>query len=334
MRALKTHGLAGVALAIALAAPHAVGPYGHYILAMVLVYALVCMSMNVLMGMGGQISIGHAAFWAIGAYTSAVLVSKLGAPLLVGVLAGGVLALLAGLLVALPALRVQGHYLAIATLGFALVVHQILYEWDAVTGGRSGMLVPRPELWGIDLSSDLSYYHVVLAVCVLAAWLTHNFRQSMDGLGLMALRMSPTAGQVMGIGRARSLFVAFGISAFLTGLSGALFGHLIGQLSTDSFTLTVSLSFMTAAVVGGMNSVAGAILGGLFLALAPELLRSLKDAQNIVYGAILIAFMHFLPGGIASLPQRLGELWRHLRERRTTGDETGGAVAPRKEGVA
>jgi len=333
MQSLKKHGPAMAALAIALLAPHGVGPYGHYILTMVLVYALVCMSMNVLMGMGGQISIGHAAFWAIGAYTSAVLVSQLGAPLLAGVLAGGVLALLAGLLVALPALRVQGHYLAIATLGFALVVHQILYEWDAVTGGRSGMLVPRPELWGIDLSSDLRYYHLVLVVCALAAWLTHNFRQSMDGLGLMALRMSPTAGQVMGIGRARSLFMAFGMSAFLTGLSGALFGHLIGQLSTDSFTLTVSLSFMTAAVVGGTSSVAGAVLGGIFLALAPELLRSLKDAQNIVYGAILIAFMHFLPGGLASLPQRLAALGRGLRERRAGAGE-GAAATAREEGAA
>lgn len=333
MHAIKKHAGTALVIAIALAAPHTVGPYGHYILSMVLVYALVSMSMNVLLGMGGQISIGHAAFWAIGAYTSAVLVSKFGASMLVGILAGGTLALLAGLLVALPALRVQGHYLAIATLGFALVVHQILYEWDAVTGGRSGMLVPRPKLFGIDLSNDLNYYYLALAVCVLAAWLTNNFRKSMDGLGLMALRMSPTAGQVMGIGRARSLFVAFGISAFLTGISGALFGHLIGQLSTDSFTLTVSLSFMTAAVVGGMNSVAGAILGGLFLALAPELLRSLKDAQNIVYGAILIACMHFLPGGIASLPQRLSEMAKHFGERRSVKKTDADALEARKEGI-
>lgn len=310
MNLLKDKWLLCAATLIALLAPKFVGPYGHYILVIILIYALVCMGLNVLMGMGGQISIGHAAFWAIGAYTSAVLVSKFGMPLLMGVLAGGVLALAAGLLVALPALRVQGHYLAIATLGFALVVHQILYEWDAVTGGRSGMLVPRPNVLGFDLSNDSSYYYMVLGVTMLAAWITRNFRNSLDGLGLIALRMSPTGSQVMGIGRARNLFVAFGLSAFLTGVSGALFGHLIGQLSTDSFTLTVSLSFMTAAIVGGTSSVAGAVLGGLFLALAPELLRSLKDAQNIVYGGILIVFMHFLPGGLVSLPQRIAGLRR------------------------
>jgi len=145
----RTFRIAGglAVLLTLLAAPLALGNYGYYILAIVMVYAMVALSLNILVGMGGQISIGHAGFWALGAYASALSVVKLGFPFLGGVLAGGIVAALFGALVALPALRVQGHYLAIATLGFALFVQQILFEWEWLTGGRQGLFVPRPSLF-------------------------------------------------------------------------------------------------------------------------------------------------------------------------------------------
>ncbi|XAH21983.1 branched-chain amino acid ABC transporter permease [Xylophilus sp. GW821-FHT01B05] len=293
--------VAGAVLAVALCAPFAFGPYGHYILCMVLIYAIVGLSLNIVLGIGGQISIGQAAFWAIGAYAAAIFVGRMGMPLVPGVLLGGAVASLFGVLVAMPALRVQGHYLAIATLGFSVVIQQILYEWDSVTGGRQGILVERPVLVGIMVETDFAFYYVILAFALVAAWLTANFKSSLNGLGLASLRMSPLAAQTCGIGRARHLVSAFALSAFLAGVSGGLYAHVIGQLSTDSFTITTSMGFLTMAVIGGMNSIAGAVLGGLFFALAPELLRELKDAQMLVYGVLLVLFMHFLPRGLAGI---------------------------------
>ena len=284
--------------------PLGLGNYGYYILATVMLYAMVALSLNVLIGMGGQISIGHAGFWALGAYASALTVTKLGLPFIAGVAMGGVIAAVFGVLVALPALRVQGHYLAIATLGFAVVVQQVLFEWEWLTGGRQGLFVPRPSLFGFELSSDFGYYYLLLATFLLLAWLAGNFAKSHTGRSLMALRMSPIAAECCGIPRPRHIIIAFAISAFFTGVSGALYGHLLGHLSTETFSLTISLSFLTMAVIGGLHSRAGALLGGAFLALAPEVLREFKDAQMIIYGVTLIICVQFLPGGLISLVEK------------------------------
>jgi branched-chain amino acid transport system permease protein len=296
---LKTLGL-GAALAALLVLPLFVSNYGYFILATTMVYALVALSLNVLIGMAGQISIGHAGFWALGAYASAIAMERFGVPFVLAVLLAGAVAAAFGALVALPALRVSGHYLAIATLAFALVVQQVLFEWESVTGGRQGLAVPRPSL-GAELESDFSYYYFLLALFLLAAWMVRNLRRSFTGRSFMALRMSAVAAQCAGISRARHIILAFAISAFLTGVSGALYGSLIGRLSTETFSLTASLSFLTMAVIGGLGREAGALLGALFLALAPEVLRELKDAEMVVYGLILVLCMQFLPNGLVSL---------------------------------
>jgi branched-chain amino acid transport system permease protein len=301
---------ASVVLLILVGLPFGLGHYGYYILAIIMIYAMVALGLNVLIGMGGQISIGHAGFWALGAYASALSVVKLGLPFLVGVAVGGAVAALFGALVALPALRVQGHYLAIATLGFALFVQQVLFEWEWLTGGRQGLFVPRPSLFGIELASDFSYYYLLLALFLLLAWVTGNFARSHTGRSLMALRMSSIAAECCGIPRPKHIIVAFALSAFFTGVSGALYGHLLGHLSTETFSLAASLSFLTMAVIGGLHSRAGALLGGAYLALAPEVLREFKDAQMVIYGVTLIVFMQFLPGGLISL---LDMAWRAVR---------------------
>ncbi len=306
------------ALAGAIVLPFLTGNYGHYILAMAAIYALVGLGMYVLLGIGGQISIGHAAFWALGAYGSAILTTRFGMPFPLAVLGGGLIAGAFGVIVAMPALRVQGHYLAIATLGLAVVVQQILFEWDSVTGGRQGMLVPRPSLFGYEINDDGQYYYVILATLVVAIWLVRNFQSSLLGLGLSALRMSPIAAQAAGVGRAYHVILAFAISAALTGVSGAFFGHLLGQLSTDSFTMSVSLGFLTMAVIGGLGSIAGAIVGGIFLAVTPEVLRGAEQAQTVVHGLLLIFCMRLLPGGIVSLPARLVSLFSRDTVRSST----------------
>jgi branched-chain amino acid transport system permease protein len=237
-------------------------------------------------------------------------VIELGMPFLSGVVVGGIVAALFGALVALPALRVQGHYLAIATLGFALFVQQVLFEWEALTGGRQGLFVPRPSLFGIELTSDLSYYYLLLAIFLLLAWVTGSFARSHTGRSLMALRMSPVAAECCGIPRPKHIMIAFTVSAFFTGVSGALYGHLLGHLSTETFSLAVSLSFLSMAVIGGLHSRAGALLGGAYLALAPEVLREFQDAQMVLYGATLVLCVQFLPGGLVSL---VDMVWRAAR---------------------
>jgi branched-chain amino acid transport system permease protein len=307
---IRTIG-AVLVLLILVGLPFGLGNYGYYILATIMIYSTVSLSFNVLIGMGGQISIGHAGFWALGAYASALSVVKLGFPFLLGVALGGIVAALFGALVALPALRVQGHYLAIATLGFALFIQQVLFEWEWLTGGRQGLFVPRPALFGVELQSDFSYYYVLLAMFLLLAWITGNFAKSNTGRSLMALRMSTIAAESCGIARARHIIIAFVMSAFFTGISGALYGHLLGHLSTETFSLAVSLSFLTMAVIGGLHSRAGALLGGAYLALAPEILREFKDAQMVVYGVTLILCVQFLPGGLISLVEKIGRaVWR------------------------
>ncbi|HUQ73214.1 MAG TPA: branched-chain amino acid ABC transporter permease [Burkholderiales bacterium] len=299
---MKWAWIAGVAVLAII--PLFLSNYGWYILSVTMVYALVALSLNILIGMAGQISIGHAGFWALGAYASAICITKLGVPFIMAIFVGGAVAGVFGALVALPALRVSGHYLAIATLAFAILVQQVLFEWESVTGGRQGLAVPRPSLFGVEINSDFGYYYLLLALFLGAAWLTRNLRGSLTGRSMMALRMSAVAAQCCGIARARHIILAFALSAFLTGLSGALYGSLIGRLSTETFSLTASLSFLTMAVIGGLGSEVGALLGAAFLAAAPEVLRQFKDAEMVIYGAILVLCMLFLPHGLASLGRR------------------------------
>jgi len=289
------------------------GNYLHLLIATILVYTLVAMSLTILIGFAGQISIGHAAFWALGAYTTAILTTKLGMPFLVGVLAGGVIAALLGVIVALPALRVQGHYLAIATLGFALFVQQVLYEWESVTGGRHGLTVGRPSVFGLELKDDLAYCYFLIPVVLLFGWIAKNLRRSHTGLALFAQKMSAPAAASAGVDRAKHLVFAFTVSAFFTGISGALYAHLIGYLSTETFSLIMSLGFLTMAVIGGVGSLVGAVLGATYFTLAPEIFRELKNAQMVMYGLTLVLCMRFLPGGLASLPAVAIKLWRWAR---------------------
>ncbi len=300
-------------VAIGLVLPNFFGQYGNFIFASILIYSLVALSLTILIGYGGQISIGHAGFWALGAYGSALVVTKLGAPFALGVLSGGVIAASFGAIVALPALRVQGHYLAIATLAFALVVQQVLFEWESLTGGRSGLSVPRPSIAGYEFASDYAYNYLLLGIVILLAWISENFRKSHSGRALIALRMSPIAAQTAGVSRPRHIILCFVLSAFLTGISGGLYAHLIGFLSTDAFTLTTSLAFLTMAVIGGVRSYLGAVLGAIYLTLAPEVFRQLKDAEMVVYGTSLILCLAFLPSGLVSLPERLSTLRRRGR---------------------
>lgn len=302
--------MASAVVIVAAILPFAGKAYLSFVLCSAAVYFIVALSLNVLVGLGGQISIGHAAFWALGAYGSALAVTKLGLPFIVGVFVGGSLAAVVGMLVAFPALRIQGHYLTIATLAFALFVEQVLHEWDSVTGGRAGIFVPRPEIFGFEIADDREYFLLLLGICVIIAWVIWNLQRSQTGRALMALRMSPTAAQCCGINRRVAMISVFTISACLCGISGALYAHFIGYLSASTFSLGTSLSFLTMVVIGGTGSIAGALMAALFLAFAPEILRQVGDLQMVIYGVLLLLCVIFVPSGLAGIPGMVREYMR------------------------
>ena len=287
--------------------------YLSFLLCSVAIYFIVALALNILIGLAGQISIGHAAFWALGAYASAVVVTKFGLSFVAGIAAATVIAGIVGALVALPALRIQGHYLAIATLAFAMFIQQVLHEWESVTGGRAGIFVPRPKILSLEFSDDRQYYYLLLAICALLAWVAWNLERSRTGRALMALRMSSTAAQSCGIDRRKSIVIAFALSAALTGLSGGLYAHLVGYLSVTSFSLGTSLSFLTMVVIGGTSRIAGALLGALFLTLSPEMLRGLGDGQMVIYGVILIVVVTYMPSGLVGLPGQVARMFGRLK---------------------
>lgn len=304
------------AVAVALAAlvvSSMAGPYVQFLAASVIVYLLVAVGLTVLTGYGGYVSIGHAAFWAIGAYGSTITEQSMHLPFGVSVLAGSLLAAAAGAIVAIPALRVRGHYLAIATMGFSLLVQQILFEWESLTGGRQGLFAPRPTLFGNVLQDDLSYLFLLVPIALAVCWIVHNFCRSFSGRSLLALKSAEVAAQCSGLNRAKCLLHAFTLSAFCAGLSGALYAHLIGYLSADTFTFATSVAFLTMVVIGGAGSLWGALFGAIFLTLLPELLRSFGNAQTAVYGVALILCVRFLPGGIAEL---FDNILRRMRQRK------------------
>lgn len=291
------------------------GPYVHFLAASVVVYLLVAIGLTVLTGYGGYISIGHAAFWAIGAYGSTITEQSFHVPFAVSIFAGSLFASIAGAIVAIPALRVRGHYLAIATMGFSLLVQQILFECESLTGGRQGLFVPRPNLFGYVLQTDLSYLYVLVPLAVCLCWIVHNFCRSFSGQALIALRSAEIAAQCSGLNRAKYLLYAFTLSAFCTGLSGALYAHLIGYLSADTFTFSTSVAFLTMVVIGGSGSLWGALLGAIFLTILPEVLRSFGNAQTIIYGLALIVCVRVLPGGLVDLFGKTARLARHSSRR-------------------
>jgi len=285
------------------------GNYWTYNLTLAGVYCIAALGLNILTGYTGQISLGHAAFLAIGAYTVAFMTSVLGWSFWLALPLAGVNSALIGLVVGLPALRLTGIYLAIATMGFAFIVEQIILEWPAVTGGANGLVVNRPAIGSWSLNSDASYYYLVLIVVILFVLLTKNIFRTPPGRALVAVRDSEVAAQTMGIPLAKVKTQAFAISAFYTGIAGGLFAPLINFIGPDNFTIIESINLIVMIIVGGAASIHGSIFGAIFITLLSELIRVGKDAlpaflqqqvgfQGAVYGLIIMLFILFEPMGI------------------------------------
>ncbi|HWH82008.1 MAG TPA: branched-chain amino acid ABC transporter permease [Burkholderiaceae bacterium] len=297
------------ALLLALiAAPWLLPEYWLAQLTFVLIYSVVGLGLMVLSGFTGLFSLGHAAFLGVGAYTQAALTNA-GVPAPIALLAAGVFAAAAGVVVGLPALRVKGIYLAIATLAFGFIVEEVFARWERVTGGNAGTHLKAPDVFGFVLDTDKSFYAACLVVTVLATLGVLNLLRSPTGRAFVAIRDSEVSAQSMGIHLARYKTLSFAISAALAGFGGALYAHKLQFISPDQFDILQSIDLVLMIVIGGVGSIHGAFLGAIFLITMPQLINLAKAGlpaaigqapglQGLVYGAVLIAFVLFEPQGL------------------------------------
>jgi branched-chain amino acid transport system substrate-binding protein len=275
---------------------------------LVLAYAVTVLGLNVLVGYSGQISLGHGAFFAIGAYTAAILIGKHGWPHLATIPAAGALAGLAGFLVGLPALRVRGLYLALLTLGLAVATPPVIKRAEGLTGGSQGINIggPKPPSFLDSLASDQFIYLLTLAVAVVLFVLVANLLRTRVGRALITIRDNEIVAKSMGVNIAAYKTGAFALSAAYAGIGGALYMFTVNFASPESFTLTQSISFLAAVVVGGLATVIGPLFGALFIVLVPEYAADVDDAlAGVIYGAVLIVVMYVERGGIVGAGRRI-----------------------------
>ncbi len=292
-----------------------------------LVYGLAVVTLNLLVGYGGQISLGHAGFLAVGGYTAALLGTHVsGLPVPVEVLAAGAATAAVGFVLGLPTGRLRGHYLAILTLGFGLAVPQIALNWSSVTEGRDGIVVPPPRIGGIIFVSPSDIYYftlIVLAICLVAIF---SILASSSGRAFTAVRDSEPAAAAMGINVNATKVVLFTTSAFFAGIAGDLNAHLQGLVSPDSFPFSLSLFFFAAVVVGGLASVWGSLAGATVLAVIEAETSSSSGFEPVILGGAVVLLLLITPGGLADLSRRAAvALGGWGRRRSSAGPEVGEA---------
>ncbi len=298
----------GLLAVTVLLAPAVLGEFYIGELGAVFIFAIAGVGLMLLVGYTGLISLGHAAFLGIGAYTNAVLLAQ-GVPFLVTLPVAGLFTGLCGAAIGRPTLRMSGLYLAIATLAFGSIVGTVFQKWTAVTGGFDGFAVPTPYVFGISVESATGIYYVSFAVLVLVLLVAANLLRSPTGRALVAIRDSEVSAQSMGIHLARYKTLAFAISAAMTGLAGALFAHYVRYLAPDAFDVLLSVQFVTIVFVGGLGSLRGAVLGAMFVRLLPQFIAVVRDdlpfgigrlpgLEPSLFGLSLVLVILFQPGGL------------------------------------
>jgi len=291
-----------------LAAPWLLAEYSLAQLNLVLIYAIAGLGLMLLAGFTGQFSLGHAAFLGVGAYTQAFL-TGMGWPFLLSLGMAGILSALMGIVVGLPALRLKGIYLGMATLSFGFILEEVFARWESVTGGNAGKTVGTIKLLGNDMGSGTGFYFVCLTVTVVCTLGILNLLRSPTGRAFVAIRDSEISAQSMGIHLAYYKTLSFSLSAALAGFAGALYAHNLRFISPDQFNLLQSIDLLLMIVIGGLGSVHGVFLGAIFLIILPQGISSVKGLlpdfigqapglKSVIYGAMLIAFVLFEPMGL------------------------------------
>lgn len=294
----------------------------------VILFTLVgALGLMILTGFTGLISLGHVGFVMLGAYSYAIAVTRLGVPPPLALLLAGIVPAVFGLIVGLPSLRLHGLYLAITTLAFSYIVSSVILGGGKFTGGGRGISITRPSMFGWDLSSDRSFYWFCLVICILAVLGTLNLRRTFVGRALVAIRDDDIAARTMGISLWRYKLLAFLLSAFLTGIAGALMAMYISFVTVEGFPFLLSIEALAIIIVGGIGSVLGAVLGTIFILTLPELFgvltshlggrlselmaSSAHEVKSLLYGLAIIGFLRFDPRGLRGIWHDLRHAWTY-----------------------
>ena len=309
-----------VLLLVACALPFVVTNYRTFQFTLVLVYAIALLGLNMLTGYNGQISLGHGAFYAMGAYCTAILMDKFGVPYWATLPIAGALCLLVGFLFGLPALRLEGLYLALATFALGVSLPQLLKykHFEHWTGGVQGIVIPKPEApFGLPLKPDQWLYFFTLAVTLVMFALAWNLLRGRVGRAMVAIRDNHIAAEAMGVNNAIYKSLTFGVSAMYTGIAGSLGAIAIQFVAPDSFNIFLSIVFLVGIVIGGLASISGAIYGALFIQFVPNIADEIsKAAPWAIFGLFLIGFVYLMPMGIAGAIRMV--LARLMQKRQNT----------------
>jgi len=288
--------LAGVVLIL----PPIIGnPYYIGVLVFVGIYSLITIGLSLLIGYAGQISLGHAAFFGLGAYTSGILSTRFGLSPWLGVVAAVFLTCGVAFIIGFPVLKLKGHYLAMATLAFGEIIYIVFNQWAEYTGGPSGFGgIPNFSLGSISLESDTGYYYFVWGIVLLIIFLSLNLIHSRVGRALRAINEGELAAACMGVDISRYKLKIFVLSAFFAGLAGSLYAHFVTFISPGTFSVMFSIVLLTMVAIGGIANIWGAIMGAALLTVLPEYLRVFRDYDILIYGSVLLFIMIFLPDGL------------------------------------
>lgn len=314
-----------VVVAFFLALPFMVNAYYVSVVNLIGIAIIGAIGLNILVGFTGQISIGHGAFMGVGAYAAGIMTATLGWSFWIALPAGGLAAALIGGLFGIPSLRLKGLYLAIATLAAQVIIEFGIIHWPALTRGPAGMVLPAPTIGGLVLNNDTTFYYLILAITIGAVVFALNLFRTRTGRAFMAVRDRDLAASVMGINLFKYKVTAFAVSSFYAGIAGALWGHYLGVISPEYFTIKVSILYLAMIIIGGLGSVMGAIYGACFMTLLPILLRETADffgggfaglthimlaMQEAVFGLLIILFLIFEPEGLAKMWHKVKEYFK------------------------
>ena len=300
--------------------------YFIYLINLAAIATIGALGLNLLTGFTGQISIGHAGFLAIGAYSSAIMTSKCSFPFLIALPVAGAITTVAGLLVGIPSLRLKGLYLAITTFAFGFIVEHVANSWSSLTNGSQGMVVPPVETFGVAFDTDRGFFFIVFPIAAFAIIFARNLIRSRPGRAWIAIRDQDIAAQAIGISLLWYKLSSFAVSSFYAGIAGALFAHYLMYIGPGHFELLVSVQYLAMIIVGGLGSVLGSIFGAVFMTLLPEILKFLPDLLRgscpviverfadinlILYGLTIILFILKEPKGLYGIWNDVKVYWRN-----------------------
>jgi branched-chain amino acid transport system permease protein len=284
--------------------------YHVRILANLGIWILLATGLEIISGVCGQLSLGHAAFYGIGGYTAAVLSLKVGMPFWLALPCSALTTMLAGVLVGIPSLRFRGPYLVLVTIAFNYITHTVFLNWKSVTGGYEGMTqIPAPRVFGVTFDNPHKFVYIVFVLSIFLVWVYKRIYQSPLGRAWLSIRESESASEACGVPVGRFKLYAFAISTFYAGIAGCLFVHLNKFVSPEPFSFDASIHVLAMLIIGGMYSPFGGLVGAIILRIAHEFLSVFPQIENLLFGVMLVLILKFMPGGVGGLVRQLWVRW-------------------------